>query len=407
MKIRADFKGISQSNDKTVKFTLEKLKKFFFIGCFFLILFEVLKVYYILPIPGSQENERVDFAYFLHVYRWIFRIGFTALIVYGLRNSFKGKIKWLSGVILILTGGIIYFINFVMTAEAMFLPAGKVTTKSKSENKVPIERLVIGLENNGEAKAYPIAFIAYHHQVIDSVGGKPFMITYCDVCHTGRVYEPLVNGKFETFRLVGMDHFNAMFEDETTKSWWRQSTGEAVTGELKGQSLKEFESKQMTIENWFNLYPNGEVMQSVEKFASMYDLEGNYELGKDKSDLTRTDSLSWKSKSWVIGIQVGNLYKTYDWNILKREKIINDTIGKTPILLAVLSDGKSFVAFERPSDSDFTFRNDTLFSDSTAYNLLGTNIKEPSQKLKPVKAYQEFFHSWNYFHPDFRLSNKK
>jgi hypothetical protein len=350
--------------------------------------------------------ESLSMAYLLHSYRWFLRIVLTLLIIYGIRESFKGRVKWLSGPVLLLTAAMVYFLNFPMTAEEMFLQADQIVTKPQNENKVPGERLVIGIENNGEAKAYPIGFIAYHHQVIDSVGGKPFMITYCDVCHTGRVYEPIVKGKFETFRLVGMDHFNAMFEDATTGSWWRQSTGEAVTGELKGQTLKEFESKQMSVDNWLRLHPNGEIMQPVEKYIAMYDMEGTYESGKDLSDLTRTDSLSWKEKSWVLGVQVGNLFKTYDWNELKSSKIINDTVGKTPILLALLSDKKSFVAFERPSGSFFEIRNDTLFSGPNAYDLLGRNIKNASEKLKSIKAYQEFWHSWKYFHPDPRLSGK-
>lgn len=382
------------------------MKKYFYLGSLGLIIFEIANVFFILPFPGSQEMESLGLAYFLYSYRWVFRIIFALLIIYGIRESFRGKIKWLSGLVLILIGVVIYFFNFMMTAESMFSGAGKITTKPKAENKVSEERLVIGIENNGEAKAYPIAIIAYHHQVLDTVGGKPFMITYCDVCHTGRVYEPIVNGKYETFRLVGMDHFNAMFEDVTTKSWWRQATGEAVTGELKGQSLKEFESKQMTIANWFKLYPDGQVMQPVEKFTGMYDLKGNYELGKDISDLTRTDSLSWKHKSWVLGVQVGNLFKTYDWNQLKKETIINDTVGKTGLVLALLSDKQSFVAFERPVNLIFTIRNDTLFTDSTSYDVLGKNTKDPSKKLHGVKAYQEFWHSWGYFRPDPRLSAK-
>jgi len=383
------------------------MKKFFYIGCIGLLIVDVLKAYLILPLPGSQEMESVDFAYVLHSYRWILRVVFILLVIIGITNAFKGGIKWLSGIILAITLLVIYFLNFEITAEKMFLESGKITAKSQSENKVPGSRLAIGIENNGEAKAYPIEFIAYHHQVLDSVGGAPFMITYCDVCHTGRVYEPLVNGKLEKFRLVGMEHFNAMFEDKTTGSWWRQSTGEAVTGKLKGQSLKEFESKQMTIDNWFKLYPHGKVMQAVKGFNLMYDSLGLYELGKHTSSLTRTDSLSWKSKSWIIGIQVGSLYKTYDWNILKKENIINDTIGKTALVIALFSDGQSFAAFERPSNAIFTIRNDTLFSDSTSYDVLGRNIKVPSRKLKSIKAYQEFWHSWNYFHPDFRLTNKK
>lgn len=383
------------------------MKKYFYLGCLGLIIFEIAKVFFILPFPGSQDMESVGLAYFLHSYRWFFRLIFVVLMILGLKESFKGKIKWLSGLVIILLGVVIYFFNFMMTADSMFLGAGKITTKSRAENKIPEERLVIGVENNGEAKAYPIGIIAYHHQVLDTIGGKPFMITYCDVCHTGRVYEPIVNGKYETFRLVGMDHFNAMFEDATTKTWWRQSTGEAVTGELKGQSLKEFESKQMSLKNWFELHPKAEVMQPVEKFMAMYDLKGNYELGKDLSSLTRTDSLSWKHKSWVVGVQVGNLYKTYDWNELKKQNIINDTVGETGIVLALLSDKQSFVAFERPISSIFTIKNDTLFADSTSYNVLGKNTQDPSKKLQSVKAYQEFWHSWSYFHPDPRLANKK
>ena len=49
----------------------------------------------------------------------------------------------------------------------------------------------------------------------------------------------MVDGHPEQFRLVGMDHFNAMFEDSSTKSWWRQVNGEAVIGPNKGKQLRE------------------------------------------------------------------------------------------------------------------------------------------------------------------------
>src|SRR5206468_83632 len=87
-----------------------------------------------------------------------------------------------------------------------------------ADNKVGLNKLVIGVTLNGEAKAYPIEIIGYHHQVQDTIGGTPVIVTYCTVCRTGRVFSPFVNGKKENFRLVGMDHFNAMFEDNTTKS---------------------------------------------------------------------------------------------------------------------------------------------------------------------------------------------
>lgn len=98
-----------------------------------------------------------------------------------------------------------------------------------------------------EASAYPIQFIGYHHQVRDTVGGQPVMVTYCTVCRTGRVFLPKVQGAAETFRLVGIDHFNAMLEDARTGTWWRQATGEAVGGPLRGEVLPEIASTQASL----------------------------------------------------------------------------------------------------------------------------------------------------------------
>src|SRR6185436_9654013 len=133
---------------------------------------------------------------------------------------------------------------------------------------------------------------------LDTVGGKPMIITYCTVCRTGRVYEPLVNGKPETFRLVGMDHFNAMFEDETTGSWWRQVNGEAIVGKLKGQQLPEVFSTQTSLAKWVSLNPGSLIMQEDPAFVQSYDTTGKYEAGLSRNPLTGTDSLSWKNKSW-------------------------------------------------------------------------------------------------------------
>ena len=120
-----------------------------------------------------------------------------------------------------------------------------LSMRPAAENRVPLDRLVVGIEVKGEARAYPLMFIGYHHQVPDVAGGEPVLVTYCTVCRTGRVWSPMVNGKNEEFRLVGMDHFNAMFEDATTGSWWRQVNGEAITGKLKGTMLREFPAEHM------------------------------------------------------------------------------------------------------------------------------------------------------------------
>jgi len=377
------------------------MKRLFYIGLIGIILFEVMKVYFIMPFPGSQRMNSLDFAYFLHSYRWVIRSLFVLLIVIGALKAFQVKRKWIPGLVTVIMLVVVYYFNFKMTADSIFKEPEVLTFRPRAGNLLKDSSMVVGVEYNGEVKAYPIRFIVYHHQVQDTVGGKPMLITYCSVCRTGRVFEPIVKGQPEKFRLVGMDHFNAMFEDATTRSWWRQANGEAVTGQLKGEMLPEVESVQLTLGKLFELYPNALVMQLDKASETNYDSLAKYERGKSKGDLTRTDSLSWKDKSWVVGIELNKISKAYDWNLLKEERIINDKIGETSLVLALSADEQSFVAFERPADSvSFTIRNDTLIANQALYDFSGKDLTNPSIRLKRIKAYQEFWHSWSTFHPN-------
>src|SRR6185369_4916291 len=325
------------------------MKKIFWFGLIGLLLFEIANVYFIMPMPGSQQMNSIDLAYFLYKWRWIFRVLFAAMIFFGLFKS-QWKRKWLLFFPIAVVAIVIYMANFKMAADAMFKQPKQLLLVNAASNKVDSNRLVLGVSINGEAKAYPIRFLGYHHHIQDTVGGKPIMVTYCTVCRTGRVFEPTVNGKKEKFRLVGMDHFNAMLEDATTKSWWRQVTGEAIAGKLKGQHLPEVFSTQTSLAEWLQLHPNSLVMQADPAFKDSYSKTTKYEDGKSNDNLTGTDSLSWKDKSWVIGVKVGVARKAYDWNQLIKDRIIHDKINNTPVVLVVSSDNRSFFAFERPGD---------------------------------------------------------
>jgi hypothetical protein len=376
------------------------MKKLLFFGLFLLALFEIANVYFIMPMPGSQEMNSIDVAYFLYTLRWVFRALFGLMILYSFIMLWPNRRKWLRIIAVIPTVIAVYFFNFVMAADHMFLEPAELILKNPAENKVPLDRLVIGIVHNGEAKAYPIEFITYHHQVQDNIGGKPVIVTYCSVCRSGRVFEPLVQGKQEKFRLVGMDHFNAMFEDESTGSWWRQSTGEAIAGDMKGKVLPEFHSVQMSLDQWLDLYPSSLIMQEDPASVQHYDAAAQYEKGEYSGGLTGTDKDSWKDKSWVVGIQVDTHTKAYDWNRLLKDRVINDQVGETPVVLVLAGDNRSFVAFERPAEAKFRILNDTLFDGTDLYDLRGQVLSRTSQPLKPLNAYQEFWHSWRTFHPD-------
>lgn len=231
----------------------------FSVGIIILIGAEILRVYFIMPFPGSQHDETISLAYFLHTNINLIRVIGLVLVAFPVVSFFRSgsrASRIIVSLSLVVYLVVFYFFNFRFLADKMFYQPGIKIFAKADASKIPSTNLVIGVSVNGASKAYPIEIIGYHHQVRDTVGTTPVMVTYCTVCRTGRVFSPLVEGKAETFRLVGMDHFNAMFEDAATKSWWRQVTGEAIAGPMKGRKLQEIAAEQMRLDAWISLHPD-------------------------------------------------------------------------------------------------------------------------------------------------------
>lgn len=234
------------------------------------------------------------------------------------------------------------------------------------------------------------------------------MVTYCTVCRTGRVFSPEVNGESENFRLVGMDHFNAMFEDSRTGSWWRQVNGEAVAGPLKGQYLRELPAQQRSLDAWLRDNPHGLVMQYDPAFIKEYEDLDLFDDGTIDSGLERRDTASWQFKSWVVGISVNGQARAYDWNALLREKFIQDSMpGGNSLMLILEKDSLGFHAFNRMIGTQ-SLQFEWLEQEQQLRDELTGSVWDLSGKcvdgtlkgteLERLQAYQEFWHSWQSFH---------
>lgn len=384
---------------------------FFSIGILLLAALEVAKVYFIMPMPGSQEADTIDLAYWIHQHIWLLRLLGWLLIAYPayglLADRRHGRRKIVMLVLLFGYGVVIYLFNFRFLADKMFYQPQETVMLDLKTNAIPVDKVVLGLVVNGQARAYPVQLIGYHHQVRDTVGGQPVMVTYCTVCRTGRVFQPLVGRQPEEFRLVGMDHFNAMFEDKTTGSWWRQVSGEAIAGPLKGHQLPGLPAEQMTLRAWAERYPQTLVLQPDSTFKKQYAGMEPYERGKNKGDLTRRDSLAWKPKSWVVGVEHNKAARAYDWNQLLKQKITNDQLAGSPLVLMVAADSASFHVWNRTVDGrtlQFVSGPADSFRDQetgSVWNRQGVCLEGPlkGKRLRAIPASQEYLHSWETFHP--------
>ncbi len=287
-----------------------------------------------------------------------------------------------------------YLFNFRFTADHMFLKMHDQCMSPAAVTDSTANDLMLSVEIKGDARGYPIEIIGYHHQVLDSIGGEPVLVTYCTVCRTGRAFSPKVNGVVETFRLVGMDHYNAMFEDSRTKSWWRQVTGECIVGPLKGHSLAEVNSEQMTLATFARLHPYGLVLHPDPAFAKDYDDLKDYDEGTMVSAIEGRDTASWHPKSWVVGVVHSGVARAYDWNDLLRERSIMDTLGSDVINLVLSKDLRSFSVMHIIAE-DHPFTPTNLEPSDSANKFF-----QRTEKLDTLPASQEFWHSWQTFHPN-------
>src|SRR5688572_13429609 len=110
------------------------MKRLFYIGLVSLGLFEVLKVYFIMPMPGSQQLNSIAVAYFLYSYRWVFRAIFTLMILVGSFSAFTTPRFWIPLLATVPVAVIVYTFNFKMTADQMFLQPRALVFQSRAEN---------------------------------------------------------------------------------------------------------------------------------------------------------------------------------------------------------------------------------------------------------------------------------
>ena len=136
----------------------------------------------------------------------------------------------------------------------MFMPASADTQLSGTEP-------VIGLELNGDARAYPLRILIWHEIANDVVGGVPVAVTYCPLCNAAIVFDRRLAGLTLEFGTTGkLRNSDLVMYDRQTESWWQQFTGEAIVGQLTGQSLTLVPARLESFSLFKERHPQGQVL---------------------------------------------------------------------------------------------------------------------------------------------------
>lgn len=388
-------------------FPLERFYKYMFLpGLIFLLVPGILQTYLLMPFPGSQDLNSIDVAYALQ--SWVVplrMIGLLLIIGPIIKGFMNGTILRRVSIVMFSAFCVMvfYFTTFAASASNIFREPALLRMAAAADNRVPLDALIIGVQHNGVAKAYPVNYLAYHHRVSDSIGDLKLWATYCSMCRTGAVYQPVVDNQPLAFRLVGANHYNAVFEDEATGSWWYQATGQAATGPMKGKQLPIVPSEQMTLKLWLEQHPTSLIAQpdGAEYSREGYQQTEGYDRFQPKKE-------GWNPNSWVVGVTSGTAAKAYLWSGLVSARVVNDAVGNQPVVIAVAADSISFTAWNRTvNGQQLTFALDsskTRLTDTqtnSVWNWKGECVEGTyaGQKLQPAVAWQQYWHAWQTFYP--------
>jgi len=123
------------------------------------------------------------------------------------------------------------------------------------------ENFGIKIEIGGEVKFYPYSILVWHEIVNDRINNKPILVTFCALCGSGIVYDPIVENDRLKFGVSGkLWQSNLLMYDDKTESLWSQSIGESVVGDLTSKKLKIIDSDLISFKEFREKYPEGKVL---------------------------------------------------------------------------------------------------------------------------------------------------
>ena len=198
---------------------------------------------------------------------------------------------------------------------------------------------VLGLNINGEAKAYPIKILNWHEIVNDVVGGTAVAITWCPLCGSGVVFASDIGGERRSFGVSGLLYqSDVLLYDRASESLFSQLEAEAISGPLLGQRLRALPVSYSSWSAWRARYPEGLVLTRATGYRRDYDRDPY--AGYDKSRqlyfaVNNAAPPQLHPKERVFGISHANTSKAYPVSELEKlgDGEFRDSVGGAELRL--------------------------------------------------------------------------
>ncbi len=272
--------------------------------------------------------------------------------------------------------------------------------------------LVVGIFQNGVARAYPHVVLDWHEVVNDEINGTFFTINYCPLTGTAFAWESRTNNSRTTFGVSGLLYnANLIMYDRNTNSNWSQLRLECVNGELIGTKPKLYNTIETDWQTWRELYPNTQVLSTQTGFSRNYGTSpyGDYSINNNRfifrPEITNP---ALPNKERVYAIINEGTSKVYQFSDFDDGKAIRDSfnegdyliIGNQNLIYGFELDGDYFnLNFEYDFNGSETFFKD---DEGNIWSIFGEAVSGPrtGETLTPVKSVMSYWFAIAAFYPN-------
>ncbi len=159
-----------------------------------------------------------------------------------------------------------------------FVPVSEYHAYQGIDSREP----VVGVDINGEFRAYPLRVMIWHEIVNDVLGGIPIAVTYCPLCNTSVVFDRRLDDRVLEFGTTGnLRHSDLIMYDRQTESWWQQYGGQSIVGSYAGSELRILPSRLESLIEFSERAPDGLVLVPNDPRARDY--SANPYVGYDRA----------------------------------------------------------------------------------------------------------------------------
>ena len=291
-------------------------------------------------------------------------------------------------------------------------------TQTFSSTLILPQDLVVGVNVDGVAKAYPHSILNYHEIVNDrlTINGtnQDITLSFCPLTGSSVLWKSITGSANTSFGVSGLLYnANLILYDRETGSLWSQMLEQSINGPELERVPEKMQVIETTWQTWFEMYPETFLLM-IEDSESNFPYEFN-PYGSHVTDegipfnANNSEDNRLHPKERVLGINVGESSKVYPVNNFAHSiSVINDQVGGMDVIAAGSSGDNFAVIFNRQLEDCTTLAFESvenklpivmIDNEGTEWDIFGKAQTGPraGTQLQKTNSFISYWFAWTAF----------